>query len=69
MGLWDVYHLLTRFRIEKNKDIHIMFAQTNRVKEVSPWPIGSGQDLMGSSYEPPEKSNINLENSTNTSCL
>jgi hypothetical protein len=53
----------------KNKDIHIMFAQTNRVKEVSPWPIGSGQDLMGSSYEPPEKSNINLENSTNTSCL
>lgn len=56
MGLWDVYHLLTCFRIEKNKDIHIMFAQTNRVKEVSPWPIGSGQDLMGSSYEPPLKS-------------
>ena len=55
MGLWDVYHLLTCFRIEKNKDIHIMFAQTNRVKEVSPWPIGSGQDLMGSSYEPPWK--------------
>ena len=43
-----VYHLLTRFRIEQNKDIHIMFAQTNWVKEISPWPIGSSQDLSGS---------------------